>query len=105
MNSESYVPCGELKPRTISGNPVDFRITMPYWLTSVGRFGSACAMRFCTLTWSMFGSVATSKVTTSCIDPSLPLIDCMYSMLSTPFICCSSGVATACSIVLASAPV
>src|SRR6478736_3858357 len=40
----------------------------------------------------MFGSVATSNVTVSCIVPSLPFVDCMYSMLSTPFICCSSGV-------------
>ena len=40
----------------------------------------------------------------SCIVPSFEFVDCMYSMLSTPFICCSSGVATACSIVTASAP-
>jgi len=39
----------------------------------------------------MFGSVATSNVTTSCIVPSFAFVDCMYSMLSTPFICCSSG--------------
>src|ERR1700676_1616525 len=52
----------------------------------------------------MFGSVATSNVTTSCIVPSFAFVDCMYSMLSTPFICCSSGAATACSIVRASAP-
>src|SRR5258707_2670771 len=37
--------------------------------------------------------------------PSLALVDIMYSMLSTPFICCSRGVATDCSIVNASAPV
>src|ERR1700730_9508604 len=52
----------------------------------------------------MFGSVATSNVTTSCIVPSFAFVDCMYNMLSTPFICCSSGAATACSIVRASAP-
>src|SRR6266850_34560 len=52
----------------------------------------------------MFGSVSTSNVTTSCIVPSFAFVDCMYSMLSTPFSCCSSGAATACSIVRASAP-
>src|SRR5204862_5659775 len=36
--------------------------------------------------------------------PSLALTDCRYSMSSTPFICCSSGVATDCSMVTASAP-
>src|SRR6185436_18135622 len=53
----------------------------------------------------MFGFVSTSKVTVSVIVPSLALVDCMYSMSSTPLICCSSGVATDCSIVTASAPV
>src|SRR4051794_33239162 len=53
----------------------------------------------------MLGSVATSNVTVSCIVPSFELVDCMYNMLSTPFICCSSGVAIADSIVSASAPV
>jgi hypothetical protein len=53
----------------------------------------------------MFGSVSMSNVTVNCIDPSLPLVDCMYSMSSTPFTCCSSGVATDCSMVTASAPV
>src|SRR6185436_16877387 len=53
----------------------------------------------------MFGFVSTSKVTVSVIVPSLALVDCMYSMSSTPLICCSSGVATDCSIVCASAPV
>src|SRR5436190_23502885 len=52
----------------------------------------------------MFGSVSTPNVTTSCIVPSFAFVDCMYSMFSTPFICCSSGAATACSIVRASAP-
>src|SRR6266446_6822241 len=35
---------------------------------------------------------------------SLEFVDCMYNMLSTPFICCSIGLATACSMVMASAP-
>src|SRR5262249_31251280 len=46
-----------------------------------------------------------SNVTVSDIVPSLALVDCMYSMLSAPFICCSMGVATDCSMVSASAPV
>src|SRR5215469_2601275 len=49
--------------------------------------------------------VPTSKVTLRFMVPSLALVDIMYNMLSTPFICCSSGVATDCSIVSASAPV
>src|ERR1041384_7818269 len=53
----------------------------------------------------MLGLVSTSKVTVSVIVPSLALVDCMYSMSSAPLICCSSGVATDCSIVTASAPV
>ena len=78
---------------------------MPNWFTSAGRLGAACDARFCALTWSMLTSVSTSKVTTSVIVPSFALVDCMYSILSTPFICCSSGVATDCSMVTASAPV
>src|SRR5580658_6632054 len=50
-------------------------------------------------------SVPTSNVTTWFIEPSLALVDWMYSDRSTPFICCSIGVATDCSIVIASAPV
>src|ERR1051325_9484345 len=53
----------------------------------------------------MLGLVSTAKVTVSVIVPSLALVDCMYSKSSTPLICCSSGVATDCSIVCASAPV
>src|SRR5262245_401669 len=53
----------------------------------------------------MFTSLSTSNVTVRVIVPSFAFVDCMYSILSTPFICCSSGVATDCSIVTASAPV
>src|SRR2546430_367154 len=53
----------------------------------------------------MLGSVSMSNVTVNAMVPSLALVDCMYSMSSTPFICCSSGVATDCSTVTASAPV
>src|SRR4051812_2025181 len=49
-------------------------------------------------------SVSESNVTVSCVVLSLAFVDCMYNMLSTPFICCSIGLATACSMVMASAP-
>jgi hypothetical protein len=48
--------------------------------------------------------VPTSNVIVWVIAPSLALVDWMYSELSTPFICCSIGVATDCSTVTASAP-
>ena len=53
------------------------RIVRPNWPTSGGRFGCACAIRFWTFTWSMFGSVSTSKVTVSVIVPSFAFVDCM----------------------------
>src|SRR5712671_403441 len=49
-------------------------------------------------------SVSESNVTVSSVVLSLAFVDCMYNMLSTPFICCSIGLATACSMVMASAP-
>ena len=84
-------------------NIVDALLRVP----GVGQvliFGSACASRFWTFTWSVLMSVSAANVTVSCIVLSFALVDWMYSMLSTPFICCSIGVATDCSIVTASAP-
>ncbi len=53
----------------------------------------------------MFGSVVMSKLTLRFISlPLVWLVEYMYSMLSTPLICCSMGVATDCSSVTASAP-
>src|SRR4029077_850780 len=49
-------------------------------------------------------SVSESNVTVSCVVLSLAFVDCMYNMLSTPLICCSIGLASACSMVMASAP-
>src|SRR2546425_10139993 len=58
-----------------------------------------------TSTWSMLGSVVMSKLTLRFISlPLVWLVEYMYSMLSTPLICCSMGVATDCSTVWASAP-
>src|SRR5580692_8077483 len=53
----------------------------------------------------MFALVSIPKVTVRFMVPSFALVDWMYSMRSTPFICCSIGVATDCSMVSASAPV
>src|SRR5512140_3726142 len=66
--------------------------------------GRACATRIWAFTWSALRSVPTSKVTRTVIVPSFAFTDWRYSMSSTPFICCSIGVATDCSIVTASAP-
>src|SRR2546425_7705100 len=58
-----------------------------------------------TSTWSMLGSVVMSKLTLRFISlPLVWLVEYMYSMLSTPLICCSMGVATDFSSVTASAP-
>jgi hypothetical protein len=76
----------------------------PNWFTSTGRLGWAWETRFWALTWSLLRSVPRSKVTRRVMVPSLAFTDCRYSMSSTPFICCSSGVATDCSMVTASAP-
>src|ERR1700690_3875789 len=87
-----------------SGVPCVLRYVSPNWFTSTGMLGSACATRFWAFTWSALRSVPTSKVTLTVIVPSFAFTDCRYSMSSTPFICCSIGVATDCSIVSASAP-
>jgi hypothetical protein len=41
---------GENSDATIIGRPVTLRMVRPYCATSVGRFGCACARRFCTFT-------------------------------------------------------
>ena len=68
---------GDESETIIIGKPVCLRMVKPNWLTSGGRLGCAWAIRFCTLTWSMFGTVSTSNVTVSVIVPSLALVDCM----------------------------
>src|SRR5438132_14205070 len=53
---------------------------------------------------SMLGSVLRSKSTSREVcEPLVAFTEYMYSMLSTPVICCSIGVATDCSRVFASA--
>src|SRR6266850_608993 len=95
---------GENSATASNGSPVDCLIVDPNCVTSGGRLACASANRFCTFTWSVLTSVSESNVTVSCVVLSLAFVDCMYNMLSTPFICCSIGLATACSMVMASAP-
>ncbi|MOA59553.1 hypothetical protein D3C78_1842060 [compost metagenome] len=52
--------------------------------------------------WS--GLVPFLKVTLMVSRPLLALLDCMYSMSSTPLIACSSGEATVSAITSAEAP-
>jgi len=76
-----------------SGSPVDRRI-----VERLIHFRRQIRLGFrqpvWTFTWSALMSVSASNVTVSCVVLSLAFVDCMYSMLSTPFICCSIGVAT-----------
>ena len=66
-------------------------------MTALGNCELAWPCRICARIWSVFGSVLTSKSTVSFIEPLLALSEYMYSMLSTPDICCSMGMATDCS--------
>ena len=77
---------------------------MPTCFTSFGSRPSACEMRFCTSTAAMSRLRVMSKVTVIAQVPSLPLVEVMYCMPSTPLIACSSGVVTAVSTVWALAP-
>ncbi len=63
MNRLSYLPSGESSV-TIWRIAVFFFCTLtPCACTGWGREASASWTRFCTSTWSMFGSVPISKVT------------------------------------------
>ena len=77
---------------------------MPTVFTSFGSRPSTCEMRFCTSTAARSRLRVTSKVTVTVDVPSLPLVEVMYCMPSTPLIACSSGVVTAVSTVSALAP-
>ncbi len=82
-----------------------FRTVRPSRFTSSGRRGSAMLTRFCTSRVAMSMSVPTSKVTFMFIWPVLVLLEEMYAMPGVPLTCTSTGVATVCSTVWASAPV
>ena len=60
--------------------------------------------RFCTKTWAMFMFTPCWKVTASEYAPSFVQLDCMYSIFSTPFTCCSMGAATVSATTWALAP-
>src|SRR5271170_1209712 len=88
----------------MSGAAVDFWTVTPWLFTALGNCEAAWLCRICARIWSVLGSVLMLKSTVSFIVPLLALREYMYSMLSTPDICCSMGVATDCSMVVASAP-
>src|ERR1022692_2265009 len=88
----------------MSGEEVDFWTVTPWLTTAGGSCELAWPCRICARIWSVFGSVLTLKSTVRFIEPLLALREYMYSMLSTPDICCSMGVATDWSTVRASAP-
>ena len=104
MNSVSYSPCSA-KAAAASTKLVETFVTeMPTCFTSFGSRPSACEMRFCTSTAAMSRLRVMSNVTMIALVPSLPLVEVMYCMPSTPLIACSSGVVTAVSTVSAFAP-
>jgi hypothetical protein len=61
---------------------------MPTCFTSFGSRPSACEMRFCTSTAATSRLRVMSKVTVIADEPSLPLVEVMYCMPSTPLIAC-----------------
>ena len=82
----------------------DFLVVTPVFFTSIGKVEVACNTRFWVSIVALSKSVPMSKVTDNDMFPSPELVDCMYSMFSTPFTFCSMGVATACSTLRALAP-
>ena len=76
----------------------------PSWRVSSGSRGSAWLTRFCTCTCARSTSVPMRKVTVSARLPSAVAWEDMYSMFSTPLICCSIGVAMDSETVFALAP-
>ena len=105
MNSVSYSPCSAYAAAASTKLLETFVTEMPTCFTSFGSRPSACEMRFCTST------AATSRLRVDvegdgdrATMPSLPLVEVMYCMPSTPLIACSSGVVTAVSTVCALAP-
>jgi hypothetical protein len=89
----------------ITSEPEFLLMLTPVCLTSLGRRPSAALTRFCTSTAARSTSRATSKVTVTVLDPSLPLVDSMCFIPGTPLIASSSGVVTADSTISALAPV
>src|SRR5476649_1728396 len=82
----------------------DLIVVTPIWRTSSGSRGKARCTRFCTSVSACETLVPILKVTVSIRLPSAVDCDDIYNMLSTPLICCSSGVATVSAITLGLAP-
>ena len=82
-----------------------FLTVTPLLVTSEGSRPWAEAMRFCTLTMAMSGSVPWRKYTWMLAEPVLVAVDTMYIMFSTPFMASSSGTMTLFCTVAALAPV
>ena len=61
----------------ISGDDVDFCTVTPALFTSSGSWDDAWLLRICERIWSVFASVATSKLTVSFMLPSLALTEYM----------------------------
>jgi len=60
-----------------SGEDSDFCTTSPDAVTSAGNCDCACEVRNCVSTWSVFGSVLTSKFTVMVVKPALELTEYM----------------------------
>src|SRR3954462_14019045 len=71
-----------------------FLTVTPVAFTTSGSTGRACDTRFCTWTWAVSRSTPSLNVTIRLYEPSLLHCEDMYSMFSTPLICCSIGAAT-----------
>src|SRR5579862_6452822 len=80
------------------------RVTTPLRCTSSGNCGVAIATRFCTKTCALSRSVPSLKVMVIVSWPFEVAWLYMYSMSSTPLICCSIGAATVSEMVCAEAP-
>ena len=104
MKSGSYSPCSAYAAAASTKFVDTFATEMPTCFTSFGNRPSACEMRFWTSTAATSRFRETSNVMVIAHVPSLPLVEVMYCMPSTPLIACSSGIVTPVSTVCAFAP-
>src|SRR5271155_2716394 len=104
MNSVSRDLSGEYRCTTIIRSGDALVTVTPILRTSAGSRGCAMATRFCTCTWAISRLVPSSKLTWMLNRPSAVELEYMYSMFSTPLICCSIGVTTVAATTSALAP-
>src|SRR5271163_4193143 len=104
MKSVSRDLSGEYRCTTIIRSGDAFVTVTPILRTSAGSRGCAMATRFCTCTWAISRLVPSSKLTWMENRPSAVELEYMYSMFSTPLICCSIGVTTVAATTSALAP-